>query len=89
VWYKFCLDKITDPLDKQNSEEPTLEENISEEREQHPDLPAELLRQYQYSRDPNRYFSNGQGGTYRMQEGRDQVWNSSPDNFINTTDWNS
>jgi hypothetical protein len=100
VWYKFCTDYVkkilrnipeidpiivSDPTD----EESTLEENISKEREKKPSIPADIIRQFQFSRDPNRYFSNGQGGAYRMQEGRDQVWNAAPDNFINTTDWNS
>ena len=41
------------------------------------------------SRQPNQYFSHGQGGEYRMQEGRDYVWNSNPDNFINPSTWNT
>jgi hypothetical protein len=92
VWYKFSEDyvkKILHNNSKAEDNEQTLEENITEDREKDQILPAEILRQYYYSKDPNRYFSNGQGGTYRMQEGRDLPWNASPDNFINTNDWNS
>lgn len=41
------------------------------------------------SRFPNQYFSHGQGGDYRMKEGKDYVWNQSPDNFTTLSDWNS
>jgi hypothetical protein len=38
---------------------------------------------------PNQYFSHGQGGDYRMQEGKDLVWNQTPNNFTGMSDWNN
>lgn len=103
-WYKLSknyVDNIFQEKDKslkQDSfeavdlEEPakdpstfTLEYFLDKKRNKNP-INHKLLNEI---RTPNNYFAHGQGGDYRMQEGRDQVWNQTPDNFTTTSDWNS
>ncbi len=103
-WYKLSKDYIEnifqekDKSLKQDSFEPvdlkepikdpstfTLEYFLDKKRNKNP-INYKLLNEI---RTPNSYFAHGQGGDYRMQEGRDQVWNQTPDNFITPSDWNS
>ena len=104
-WFKFSknyLENIIDektstkstgqqiqPIDlKEEVKDPstfTLEYYLSKKRQKNPIN----LKEVHERNFPNNYFSHGQGGEYRMQEGRDYVWNQTPDNFINTSDWNS
>ena len=102
-WFKFALDYVDvifeekekqlhtnskDQHESENTEDPegpVLENQINSARKniiENPKLKNE-------SRQPNNYFSHGQGGDYRMQEGRDQPWNQSPDNFTTPTPWNT
>jgi hypothetical protein len=102
-WYKFAVNNLNAFLDEQerndhiNSKhqhevQPTndeggevLENQINKVRKnivEDPKIKNE-------AKQPNNYFSHGQGGDFRMQEGRDQPWNQTPDNFTTQSPWNS
>lgn len=90
-WYKLSHDimlkeSISPSIDSlDDEEETTLEQDLDSSRPKIIIDKKALLESSQ----PNQYFAHGQGGDYRMQEGRDLVWNQTPDNFINTSEWNS
>lgn len=103
LWYKLALNNVDVILDKNeklqhinskseyneelkdDSESGVLENQINKVRKnviENPNLKNEAGQ-------PNNYFAHGQGGDYRLQEGRDQPWNQSPDNFTTPTPWNN
>ena len=75
--------------DAMDDTEANLEQGLDSERKDKQRISPEVLKNYENAKSPNNYFAHGQGGDYRMQEGRDLVWNQTPDNFINMSEWNT